>query len=99
MGVECKRVDAPGLTASVRKALNDLDLYHLIVIYPGARAYFLPLSQLPQGAHALITAGGGRPGIRRLAHPLASSTLMNSSIDSPASRIMARSVPRAIVPG
>jgi hypothetical protein len=64
LGVECKRVDAPRLTPSMRIALDDLSLDHLVVIYPGARAYplaeriaVLPLSQLAQGGHALITAG------------------------------------------
>ena len=39
LGVECKRVDAPRLTPSMRIALQDLRLDHLIVIYPGDRQY------------------------------------------------------------
>jgi hypothetical protein len=40
-GVETKYQDAPGLTASMRIALQDLKLDHLTVIYPGDRAYSL----------------------------------------------------------
>jgi uncharacterized protein len=36
IGVECKRVDAPRLTPSMRIALEDLELDRLWVIYPGA---------------------------------------------------------------
>ncbi len=43
VGVECKRVDAPRLTRSMRIALSDLQLEHLIVIYPGEQSY--PLSE------------------------------------------------------
>lgn len=42
-GVECKRVDAPRVTASMRSALDDLDLDHLAVIYPGTLHY--PLAE------------------------------------------------------
>lgn len=38
-GVECKRVDAPAITPSMRHALADLELDRLIVVYPGVRAY------------------------------------------------------------
>ena len=38
-GVECKRVDAPRLTPSMRIALEDLHLEHIAVIYPGDRRY------------------------------------------------------------
>ena len=55
LGVECKRVDAPRLTPSMRNALEDLQLDHLAVMYPGERAYPLadkvtavPLSNLGQ---------------------------------------------------
>lgn len=41
-GVEIKRTDAPALTPSMRIALDDLRLEHLIVLYPGTRRY--PLS-------------------------------------------------------
>ncbi|MCJ7723876.1 MAG: DUF4143 domain-containing protein, partial [Anaerolineales bacterium] len=39
IGVECKRVDAPRLTPSMRAALEDLELDRLYVIYPGSLAY------------------------------------------------------------
>lgn len=43
LGIECKRVDAPRLTPSMRIALENLDLDHLTVIYPGDRPY--PLAE------------------------------------------------------
>jgi predicted AAA+ superfamily ATPase len=43
IGVECKRVDAPRLTRSMRTAVNDLELSNLLVIYPGALPY--PLAE------------------------------------------------------
>ncbi len=53
-GFECKFADAPGTTRSMRTALNDLDLTHLWVIYPGDEAYplddrisVLPVTQIP----------------------------------------------------
>ncbi len=39
VGVECKHVDAPKLTSSMRIALDDLDLESLTVIYPGEKRY------------------------------------------------------------
>jgi len=42
-GLECKRVDAPRLTPSMRNALEELQLDHLAVIYPGERSY--PLAE------------------------------------------------------
>ena len=39
IGVECKRVDAPHLTASMRAALEDLELDRIFVIYPGSLTY------------------------------------------------------------
>lgn len=41
-GMEIKRTDAPTLTPSMRIALDDLRLEHLIVLYPGMQRY--PLS-------------------------------------------------------
>jgi hypothetical protein len=41
VGVECKRIDAPVLTPSMRIALADLKLDRLIVAYPGQRRYTL----------------------------------------------------------
>jgi len=43
IGVECKRVDAPRLTPSMRVALEDLQLDQLWVIYPGSLTY--PLAE------------------------------------------------------
>ncbi|WKZ46941.1 MAG: ATP-binding protein [Anaerolineales bacterium] len=42
-GLECKRVDAPRLTPSMQIAIEDLQLNHLAVIYPGERSY--PLAE------------------------------------------------------
>lgn len=39
LGVECKREDAPRLTPSMRIAMEDLELDHLTVVYPGDRPY------------------------------------------------------------
>ncbi|MGH2603343.1 MAG: DUF4143 domain-containing protein, partial [Dehalococcoidia bacterium] len=41
IGVECKRMDAPVLTPSMRIALADLKLDRLWVVYPGPRRYTL----------------------------------------------------------
>ncbi len=41
IGVECKRVDAPRLTPSMRAAMQDLELSTLLVIYPGSKSYSL----------------------------------------------------------
>lgn len=38
-GVECKRMDAPTLTPSMKIALEDLKLDHLTVVYPGSKSY------------------------------------------------------------
>ncbi len=40
-GVEFKRKDAPQITPSMRIALSDLGLRHLVVLYPGTRRYEL----------------------------------------------------------
>lgn len=39
IGIECKRRDAPKLTASMKIAMEDLKLDELHVIYPGRKAY------------------------------------------------------------
>lgn len=56
VGIECKRVDAPRLTPSMRSALEDLALDDLIIFYPGERPYpleervmVLPLKALASG--------------------------------------------------
>jgi predicted AAA+ superfamily ATPase len=41
IGVECKRADAPVLTASMRIAVADLKLDRLCVLYPGDKSYSL----------------------------------------------------------
>lgn len=41
IGVEVKRADAPRLTPSMRIAMDDLRLDHLVVVYPGERRYAL----------------------------------------------------------
>lgn len=38
LGIECKHVDAPRLTPSMRVALKDLALDHLLVVYPARSA-------------------------------------------------------------
>jgi len=39
LGVECKRMDAPRLTPSMRNAMKDLNLDRLVVFYPGNHTY------------------------------------------------------------
>jgi predicted AAA+ superfamily ATPase len=41
VGVECKRMDAPKLTPSMRVAISDLKLDRLAVVYPGTTRYAL----------------------------------------------------------
>lgn len=60
-GVECKRVDGPTLTPSLRIALADLELARIAVVYPGQRRYWLadrieavPLAALPDGMAGLF---------------------------------------------
>ena len=38
-GVECKRIDSPRMTPSIRAALEDLKLEHIMVVYPGTLRY------------------------------------------------------------
>lgn len=61
LGLECKRVDAPKLTASMRIALEDLKLERLAVVYPGPLRYPLaakveavPLTAVAQGLAGLF---------------------------------------------
>ncbi|MBM3272582.1 DUF4143 domain-containing protein, partial [Candidatus Kaiserbacteria bacterium] len=60
-GVECKRVDAPRLTPSMRSALADLELDRLVVVYPGPRRYPLadrvevvPLNEIANESFAFV---------------------------------------------
>lgn len=55
-GIECKRADAPRMTASLRTATADLGLERVAVLYPGQRRYALseaieavPLAALADG--------------------------------------------------
>jgi predicted AAA+ superfamily ATPase len=61
IGVECKRVDGPRLTPSMRTALEDLELDRIFVIYPGPHAY--PLAEKIQ---ALPLSELGKPGVEKL---------------------------------
>jgi len=38
-GVECKRTDNPRITPSIRIALDDLNLKHVVIIYPGIQQF------------------------------------------------------------
>jgi len=60
-GVECKRMDAPRLTTSMRIAMTDLKLERMSVIYPGIKRFPLadgieavPLRDLAQGGDVLF---------------------------------------------
>lgn len=61
LGVECKKVDAPRLTPSMRIALDDLKLEQIAVVYPGTRRYDLaenihavPLDEVTKGMAGLF---------------------------------------------
>jgi predicted AAA+ superfamily ATPase len=61
IGVECKRMDAPRLTPSMRIALQDLQLDRLVVLYPGPHPYqldekinVLPLASLAEKTFDLM---------------------------------------------
>ena len=60
-GVEVKYADAPGMTPSLRIALEDLKLEHIAVIYPGEKRYGLhkkisviPFEQVPGGMKTIF---------------------------------------------
>jgi uncharacterized protein len=64
LGVECKRVDAPRLTPSMRIALEDLKLERIAVVYPGTQRYRLaerveaiPLDAVADGMEGLFAGG------------------------------------------
>ena len=74
LGVECKRVDAPRLTPSMRIALDDLKLDRIAVVYPGAKRFPLaerveavPLDALVEGMNGLFPEQRGGTS---LSHPL-----------------------------
>jgi hypothetical protein len=61
LGVECKRVDAPRMTPSIRIALDDLQLERIAVVYPGTLRYpiaerveAVPLSAIVDGMQGLF---------------------------------------------
>jgi predicted AAA+ superfamily ATPase len=61
IGVECKRVDAPRLTVSMRTAFSTLELSKLLVIYPGSLPYplaekifVIPLTSLAENPVGLL---------------------------------------------
>jgi len=61
IGTECKRMDAPRLTPSMRSAFTDLGLSKLLVIYPGPHSYTLaeniqtvPLKLLAESHESLL---------------------------------------------
>src|SRR5262249_38440009 len=71
-GVEVKYGDAPGLTKSMRTALDDLGLRQLFVVYPGREAYdldtrvtVLPLGQVRSRFAARLAITWGQPPTKR----------------------------------
>jgi len=61
LGVECKRMDAPRLTPSMRTALEDVKLEQIVVVYPGTKRYSLcervtavPLETVAEGLKGLF---------------------------------------------
>lgn len=63
LGVECKRHDAPTMTASMRIALDDLKLDRLVIVYPGTRRYKLAPSVEAVPLAELIVGKQGSVGI------------------------------------
>jgi len=61
LGVECKRMDAPKMTPSLRIAMDDLKLERIAVVYPGPDRYFItdrieavPLAEVIKGMDDLF---------------------------------------------
>ena len=61
LGVECKRIDAPRITPSMRTAREDLHLEQIAVVYPGTKRYSLgdgvtavPLDVIAEGVKGLF---------------------------------------------
>lgn len=61
LGVECKRMDAPKMTPSLRIALEDLKLERIAIVYPGPDRYFItdrieavPLAEVIKGMDGLF---------------------------------------------
>ena len=69
LGIEVKRADAPVVTPSMRIALGDLGLEHLVVLYPGSRRYeLLPRVSVVPLAELAREGGGDRlfPSARKV---------------------------------
>ena len=58
LGVECKRSDAPGMTPSIRIAMDDLKLSRVAVVYPGSKRF--PLAERVE-AVPLAQLAGSKP--------------------------------------
>jgi len=61
LGVECKRVDAPRITPSMRIAREELNLKQIAVVYPGKKRYAMgdgiaavPLNAVAEGMQGLF---------------------------------------------
>lgn len=66
LGVECKHVDAPRMTPSIRIALDDLQLERVAVVYPGTLRYpiadhveAVPMSAIVNGMEGLFPSSAG----------------------------------------
>lgn len=59
LGMECKRVDAPRLTPSMRIAMDELRLEQIAVIYPGSRRYSLADGVSAVPFQAIVEGGKG----------------------------------------
>ena len=55
LGVEIKRTDAPRLSRSIRTAIDDLGLEHVVVLYPGTKRF--PLADCVEAVPLEVTAG------------------------------------------
>jgi hypothetical protein len=56
LGIECKYMDAPRLTASMRTALTDLTLEQLLIVYPGPHPFALTEKVFAVPLSWLVTA-------------------------------------------
>lgn len=61
IGIECKRVDAPVITPSIRIAREDLKLDHMYVVYPGETRYSMAegVEAIPLSALAMKPNSSG----------------------------------------
>ncbi|MFO1349601.1 MAG: ATP-binding protein [Gammaproteobacteria bacterium] len=59
IGIECKRIDAPRLTPSMRIALQDLELDQLWILYPGTQRF--PLADRVEALPLAELAGWSQP--------------------------------------